>query len=459
MEKSRIFFAIASIAWLSVFLGGCAGKRVNLDPGNPVYKPKNDFELNYGFLITPEEREKGYTVNSHPVLSEPVKPFDEIDTLSEFQRFERHFWDIRDTDPNTLENEFKIEKDRLIVDIQNEVLLNQGVMFKVNGGLRGDLARVYLLHGRPNCLDCIQKLSGNSVYEDLMVWYYFDQFRRERYRFLFYDKYGSFRVFKNHNPMLDIRSINPNYLFDPLSSPLREISAKIVTTYQDLVEIWDKLRVDDPGGIFLTALFQFSDYSDVVIEGGDGKKKFGALDPPEPAALTAKRFKPVILGQPDDLTGREFINSAYHSFIPAILRMGTAKDTGKYTFSFLFKNGNLDWEIKGDKEAECLLSLRVSFQNKTSKEMKEFLTGIKLALSKEYLEKNKMTAKEYLEKNKNNYFPVFLDQLSNANLSSPGKLADLAKELKPGTYVVNVDLRHMVTKKSAGGWREEITVK
>ena len=103
MSKTRL----AATFILLIFAVGCAGKRININPSNPVYKPKSDFELNYGFFITPDERKLGYTLEDFPKLSEPIKPFDKIDTLNEFRRFEKHFLDIRDTDANTPQNEFK----------------------------------------------------------------------------------------------------------------------------------------------------------------------------------------------------------------------------------------------------------------------------------------------------------------------------------------------------------------
>ena len=138
--------------------------------------------------------------------------------------------------------------------------------------------------------------------------------------------------------------------------------------------------------------------------------------------------------------------------------MGISKSTGKYFFFIIVKHNNLDWEIKSEKEAECLLSARISFQNKATKEIKEFFTQIKLALSQEHLEKNNITAKEFFEKNKDSYFAVMFDQLPNAINGSLDTLTNLVQGFEPGTYIVNVDLRHTVTKKSAGGWREEITI-
>jgi hypothetical protein len=87
------------------------------------------------------------------------------------------------------------------------------------------------------------------------------------------------------------------------------------------------------------------------------------------------------------------------------------------------------------------------------------VTNILLSPNKETLAKNNMTAKEFIEKNKDSYFTIRLNQFSNSIELSPGNLASLVSNLRPGSYVVNTDFRNNVTKKSAGGWREEIVIK
>lgn len=444
--KTSLFVALVLFGLIA---SGCAGKRINFEPkpDDPLFAEKNEFYDRYFRFVTENEKKIGY-----PELG--IRPFGEIDDSEELNKFINNFWKIRDTDPNTPENEFKVNIDQRIRDIQNEALFSYGVNFGANGGLRGDMAHVYLFYGLPNCSDCIQKLSQSGTHNDLMVWYYFDQFGRARFRFLFYEKYGPMRVFKNYMPIPRFED-----LFNPLMSPLKEISNRPAPSPQDLYDLWFELERDDPQHVFRAALLEFSIYSDVVIEGGNGKNRFGALDSPEPVSLTAARYRPTVIGQPEDLTKLEFVNGRFKSFIPALFRIGVYTNVSPYAYA-LFKYGDLDWEIKSDKDAECLLLLRISFQNKDTKEIKEFLSGVILSLNKDYLDKNNLTAKEFIQKNKNSYLPpVMFAQLINHATSSQGTLADLLKGLEPGTYVVNVDLRHEVTKKSAGGWREEVIVK
>lgn len=423
---------------------GCAGNiKVKLDPNSPAYKLKNDFELDYGFFITPDEREKGYSIENYPKLVNPIKPFSLIDTTGEFNRFEKHFWDIRDTNPSTPENEFKDIIDQRIQDIKNEIFSGDIdiplTRFDRNGGLKGDLAHVYLLYGTPHFK---AKLSQGTYHVELMVWYYFDFQGKPIFKFLFYNNYGTVRLFRRH-----IMMASPENLFDPMISPLKEISNRFMNTPEELYEVWRELELQDPEWAFLGALLQFSYYSDVVIEGG-GSKELGALDPPEPAALTAERFRPTVLGQPDDFTGREFIYSSYHSLIPAELII-TKED--RPSFTLITGYADVDWEIKGD-DAEFVLDLRISLQNKMTRKIKEFSVRLSSKKSRAEIE---------LKRRNSVMMKVLLDDVQNfARPEEPRQiLRQLVDSLEPGTYVVNVDLRHPVTKKSAGGWREEIIIR
>jgi GWxTD domain-containing protein len=424
---------IAFLVFLGLLASGCAGKRVGLDPSpdNPIYLQKKEFLDKYFYFVTPPE----------------VEEFKLLTTIEAFNKFDDEFWKKRDTNPLTPENEFKSLVDGRIQDIENEIFATDfdipGTRFGPNGGLRGDLAHIYLFYGAPGYK---AKLFSGRTYVDLVVWYYFDIQGKPLFRFLFYEDYGRVKLFRDHVPIIDM-----GYLFDPLGSPLRVISNKPVVTQEDLYELWSELEQNDADWAFRSALLEFSYYNDVSVD--------DALMAPEPVALTAARFKPTILGQPEDLSGREFIKNSYHSFIPAILRIGAGINTGIYTPYILVKFGDLDWEIRGDDRAECFLFLRISFQHKTTKEIREFVTNILLSPNKETLAKNNMTAKEFIEKNKDSYFTIRLNQFSNSIELSPGNLASLVSNLRPGSYVVNTDFRNNVTKKSAGGWREEIVIK
>ena len=98
------------------------------------------------------------------------------------------------------------------------------------------------------------------------------------------------------------------------------------------------------------------------------------------------------------------------------------------------------------------MDLRISFQNKTIKNIKEFSVRLLNVKSRQEVE---------IKKRNSVIMSIPLDGIQNfARPEKPQEtLRQLVDSLEPGTYIVNVDLRHPVTKKSAGGWREEITVK
>ncbi len=443
----KILFAMVLIFGFASL--GYADKQIKKATEDPVKKYKEEFLSKYGFFVT-SDKPVLYYMDALGIVGKENEIFKGLKTIEDVDKFIEVFRKVRDTDPSTPENEFMDLIDQRLQDIKDEIFATDpdipGVRFDSNGGLKGDMAHVYLLYGAPGP-QAKAKLSEGRTHVELMVWYYFSPSGKPLFRFLFYNNYGYMHLFKKHSVVLNFES-----MMDPAFSPLKELSIRAVSAPQELYEIWQELEQEDQDWLFRAALFEFSYYSDIHI--------WDALKAPEPASLTALRFKPTILGQPGDLTGRNFINSSYNSFIPAILRMAIDKQTGAYTTYLLFKYTDLDWELTGDNVAECLLTVRMSFQNKTTRELKEFLTGIRLSPGKEYLEKNNMTPKEFIEKNKDSYFAVHLIGLSNVfGGSLQGTLASLFKELKPGTYVVNVDLRHDVTKKSAGGWREEIVIK
>ena len=404
---------------------------------DPVVQAKQDFYSQYYFLITKREK-VSYYKKSLGIVDKEEKIFENVRTLSDFDKFAEVFWKIRDTDPSTTENEFKELVDARIGDIKNEVLFRDlqapGVRFDRNGGLTGDLARVYLLHGEPSYKE---KLSDNRYHVELMVWYYVDQDHKHLFRFLFYDKYGSYRLFKNYSTILDF-----NYWIDPLSSPLRDISVDIVPTVQNLYDLWNSLLYIEDARAFVTALIEFSEYTgDIVIEGGDGKKKFGALDPPDPAALTAERYKPRILGEPGDFSGREIWFGKYRSFVPMYVRITKTLD-GNPSLALIILYQNIDWEIKGGK-AECKAALNINIINKGTAEAAQFSTALTIELAK--AEDAKAIRSVF----------ILVDEANGANsYGSLMKFRDFIKKLPLGSYIMDIDFFDLRTMKSAVALQE-----
>ena len=451
--KHRVF-NIGVLVLAVVFLSGCAAKsKINTQPfkpPDPVKERKNEFTERYGFFIT-KDKKVSYYQDALGVVGKESEIFKNLKTIEEVDKFVEVFMKVRDPDPNTSENEFKIGKDKLIEDIQSEALLNQGIVFKANGGLRGDMAHVYLLYGAPHQIEKTQNMSRVA---DLMAWVYFRN-QKPLFVFLFYDKGFGYKLFKRYDGMNN-PDMNNSVMY---MERLREVAKFYPTSLDDYVEMERELIQNDPTRVFWFAIIynQFSAYTDVVIEGGNIEKKiFGALDPPEPAALTAARYKPTVVGQPGDLTGREFLNNSYNSFIPAELRI--TKDN-RPSFPLAIGYKDVDWEIKGEN-AEAVLDVRISFQNKATKIIEEFAVRFPIRKPREEVQ----TKRQGVMVN-GVLVPVVmeipLDGIQNfAQAQEPrSTLRQLIDDLEPGAYVVNVDLRHPVTKKYAGGWREEIIIK
>lgn len=430
---ARKFFITASMILVVISLG-CGGKRVKAGPTDPMEQYKEEVLLrDYGFFVTSEERKQLRTIK----------------TIAEVDIFVHRFWwgdkalklPSRDPDPNTPEHELKNTIDSRIQDIKNEIFSGDSdiplTRFDRNGGVKGDLAHVYLLYGMPHFK---AQLPRGANHVELMVWYYFDLRGKPLFKFLFYDNYGTVRLFRHY-------TMGQESLFDPLASPLKEISNRFVINQEQLYELWLELEQKDPERAFIGALLQFSYYSDIVLEGG-GSKKFGALDPPKPAALVVAKFKPSVLGQPDDLTVREFISSRYNSLVPINL---VISKSDRPAFYLQFGYADIDWEVKGE-QAEFVLDLRISFQNKKTKGIREFLVRL-----------SKVKPRSEVDQKRGGPVTMGVSLDSILNFAQAGEsqqtLRQLIDNLDPGTYVVNVDLRHAVTKKSAGGWREEITIK
>lgn len=429
---------VSALILSSLLVSGCADKKIHLDPNVPVQKAKSEFIDRYGFFVTKSEMKIGYLD-----LVEPIASFEKISTLEELDKFSANFKKIRDTDPRTPENEFVNLNDSRIQDIKNEILSSDfdlfGTRFDNNGGLRGDMAHVYLMYGMPSYKE---KLTEGNYISDLMVWYYIDYSGKPLFRFLFYKQggYGRIKLFRNYFPLLRFED-----LFDPLTSPLKEVSKRMAISPDDLFEVWSELEIKDSGWLFRAALFEFSYYSDVVIEGGN-KNRLGALDPPEPAAITAQRFKPLVLGQPEITDKGKFSMNGYHSFIPAYLRV--KDDSKNITFLMLtisFKN--LDWEKQQDDKYITELSLRISFQNKDTLKSTEFFTKFKKEISqKEFDSRDSLSLV---------VFPVKIKHWDGEKLTLT--LGEMIKKMEPGNYIINIHLQNIYTKKY-NAWREEVVI-
>ena len=113
MNKQIVSFSLLLVGLLSV--GGCAYGGVKpvtqpTKPVDPVVQAKEEFIKNYGFLIT-KKSEVSYYQESLGVVGKENKIFEGLKTIDDLDKFAEIFWKVRDTDPNTPENEFKKEVD------------------------------------------------------------------------------------------------------------------------------------------------------------------------------------------------------------------------------------------------------------------------------------------------------------------------------------------------------------
>ena len=423
-------------AILSVILN-CGGAHPKAGGAlTPTVQAQKDFLENYQFLTTKSEKQE----------------LNKCQTVEDVQKFTEKFWQIRDSDPNTPENECKQLIDGRINEIKNEILLRNvntfGVSFGHNGGLNGEMARVYLLYGMP---DYMLRLPSGRTYSEMMVWMYGDEKEHVLFRFLFYRKYGKFSLFKNHGPFI--------------GEALKEISNSNPLAPQYIQMVWNELSMNDIDGNFRAALIQFSYYPDITID--------KALKPPDPtktengqkvynrkfnqqadSILPKSADNPKTQTQPfgsaqgkpsaQTQAANKIIFSKYNSSIPGYFYIGVAGEH-KIAFYLILRFCDLDWEIVNDS-AECALSMEIDFKNRQTKESIIFLSSNKISVSREKAESQ-------------DNFVIFSNKMllakKNSDLTETAEEM-INKELPNGNYTVRAFLINSITQKYAV-WQEEIS--
>ena len=412
------FFGL-SVILLTVL--NCGGAHPNSGGTlTPAVQAQKDFLENYQFLVTKSEKQE----------------LNKCQSVEDVQKFTENFWQIRDSDPNTPENECKQLIDGRIDEIKNEILLRNvntfGVSFSHNGGLNGEMARVYLLYGMP---DYMLRLPSGRTYSEMMVWMYGDEKGHVLFRFLFYRKYGKFSLFKNHGPFI--------------GEALKEISNSNPLAPQYIQMVWNELSMNDIDGNFRAALIQFSYYSDITID--------KALKPPDPAKtendqkVYNRKFKqqadsilPKRADNPQTQTANKIIFSKFNSSIPGYFNIGVAGEH-KIAFYLILRFCDLDWEIVNDS-AECALSLEIDFKNRQTKESIMFLSSNRLSVPKEQAQSQD---KFVLFSN-----TILLTKKSSALTETAEEMIN--KKLPNGNYTVRTFLINSITQKYAV-WQEEIS--
>lgn len=368
------------------------------------------------------------------ITGKECKEFKKLETDEERQVFINKFWFERDPDPATPENEEKQRIDQLIDNIANEIFLNTpggvfGLSFHANGGFRGDMAQVYLLHGEPDAMDTIE---GN-LFVDLMLWIYVDQQNGGvLYAFLFYQKgsIGAYSLFSQ-----DVYKLDPCGAINEIKKGPKEFIVgggnqgcppDVEQIFRDIQTASGRGGVLD-GYIFAWALFNFSQ---------DGSMMQGrALGAPKPASEIAKESKSHVTGEATGLTGIAGIDyilsscEVCNSLIPADIYLGKS-----FTISGPLKN--FDWIVKGES-AELSLKYRIILENKNGDKPIIWEDVVVMDLKKSFLDENPETT------------PVI-------QLLNPKQVASIP----PGTYRVSVYVKNvtpgLMTKKY-NAWSREFT--
>lgn len=419
MKKTKTFAALIALLPL---LAGCASagmKRPILysDPSNkiPADTP-SQFLDRYYFLVDKERKE-----------------FKKLQTDAERQIFIDKFWLARDPDPATPENEEKQRIDQLIDNIANEPFFSIpnvfGLLFQTNGGFRGDMAKVYLLHGAPNAMDTIE---GHS-FTNMMLWVYTNADTGSvRYAFLFYQRgeAGSFIIFPQDAYQLDpCGAINEIKRF----RNFHVNRDQICPSDSDQQVLWELQNANSKGGtidgrIFAWALFNFSQ---------SGISQGEALGPPKPASEIARQSKARITGEAPDLVGVAGIDyilascAQCNSFIPGELQLGKE-------FMLVARRGDIDWRLENGL-AESMLKIRLIVEDVVSRTSQVFTRWATLKSSKDLIVSDPADQK-------------FIPMLT----------VDEVARIPAGTYRVSVYVKNVtpgLTTQKYNAWREKITIK
>lgn len=357
------------------------------------------------------------------------KEFKKLLTDEDRQVFIDKFWLDRDSDPSTLENERKQEIDDRIDDITNERFLNTpgvfGLSFRTNGGFRGDMAMVYLLHGEPDAMDTVE--GGSFV--PMMLWVYLKpENGRILYAVLFYRKGGGglFRLFPQDSYQLDqcgaIYEVATLRSYSYIGGGIQSCPDDLYQVYNEIWNSSGKGGVLD-GYIFAWALFNFS--QDSLLSQGE------ALEPPKPASEIAKQSKARVTGEaskPVGTAGTDYILASCgecNSMIPAELSLGES-----ITIFGLWKN--FDWTISGEY-LELSLKYRIVLENRSLSQpiVLEGLAGMRI--KKNLLDERLKTV-------------VIVNLLDSEQVTA----------IPSGTYHVSVYVKNMMTKKY-NAWSKEFT--
>lgn len=353
------------------------------------------------------------------------------------------FWQERDENPLTPQNEFKIRIDSRINFIKQERFFRDpdilGFRFVNNGGLKGDPAKVFILMGMPALKD---QLLNDDYIKDLMVWYYLDQ-EGVVYRFLFYKDFDGapFELFIDQSNYMELKLV--------------EISRRIINTgdYDSLEILWNHLMMVDSERVFLAALYEFSSSGESIDK---------VLKPPLPAAELVKLSGARILGRPPKINNSDFVLSRDKTLIKGYFRIvniesssGTnTTDAKSEIYSEIrVRLADLDWKIEKDDKVRTTLKVKLTFYNKKNPAE----SCIFEAYVDHPIDKNRLDGP-----NKNEFLSIKLAAGSGVatgkNDRQKIKRLVVLDDLPPGEYRVTAELSHTITHKY-GAWVSDLTRK
>ncbi len=369
---------------------------------------------------------------------------------SEIEPMIADFWAnyYPDPDPATPENERKQLIDERINNIAQEIFFSSpetpSLLFGHNGGFRGDMAWVYLLHGSPgeeNIPGFRSVMSENAMFTDLMLWLYMDQENQNiRFAFLFYQKgVGVYQLFPQDNYKMDICGA-VNEIMKFRSMGYRGCTDEINVAFQQLQG--ESASDGTPGYLYSWALTNFSSNPEILQR--------RALDPPPSVSEIAKKSNSRVVGEPALLSNEEkssrFILSGYNSMIPA--------EFNKDSFIISIARKNLDWAIvesdppsptatDGQGKIKTELKIRLIIESLDDRKFKPGIIETQFT---------KVIARSSLMDNPNGKIVIpLLPEFSS---------------LPPGNYVVNIYIKNILTNDSGSyvsnkyaAWSEKIGIK
>ncbi len=379
MPSKRFGFLMTFFFFVSAVLAGAQGRNTDIPPDIPEY-----FLQRYGHFVLKNEYKaiekldkKLKDLDKHHASDIEKAPF-----LTEREKLIKEFWDKRDIDPSTPENEFKAMVDERIDDIAEERYFSHpdtmGLLFRSNDGYHGAMAKVYLLHGNP---DAISVMPQSNYFSDMMLWLYMDKERGSiRFAFLFYRRrnLGGYMLLNQDSYRMDpCQAVNEVMLMPTFS--LQGCTEEILNALNQLQIA--QTSDNTPGYVFAWALSNFS--QDPSIMQGQ------ALEPPLPATAAIQGLNSRVVGEaaPSVSGGKTFKPvlaecPMCNSMIPTYISL---KD-----MNLSVAQKDLDWSVPEESKIKADLNLTVIIEFLGDKSAKPLIfdNNVTITGSKDFLDKN-----------------------------------------------------------------------